>query len=131
MLLNMWWTVLLQVLAVWITYLGVRSRNIFEITTKDEQHQLPLLGANGSLKDKLPTQYSPTVLRGMRECMLQDNRYEVLPFGTVNRIRQLRLNAKKRKHKHQPKQGFKQGWIQLTNKTKESTISWQQQYNLW
>ena len=28
-----------------------------------------------------------------------DNRYRILPFGAANRIRQLRLNAKKRRHK--------------------------------
>ena len=38
----------------------------------------------------------------MQHAIKHDIRYRTLPFGTATRIRELRLNVKKRKHCHRP-----------------------------
>ena len=60
------------------------------------QHQ-PLQSMKESLKDKNTIHYDSIQLKRMHDCMEGNNRYKT--FGAANRIRQLRLNNKKRRHK--------------------------------
>ena len=64
----------------------------------DYQHEQH--GDRDALKGKT-VMYEPNVLRGLDTKHQHDHRLKVLPFGAIKRIRELRLNCKKCKHKKQ------------------------------
>ena len=45
----------------------------------------------------MPKTYSAGVLRTIRAVSLHDHRLKILPFGTIKRIKELKLNNKRRK----------------------------------
>ena len=118
MQLNMWWLFLIQVLTTWIINLDVRSKNIIKIRPT---HKTPfwheIAGASESFKVKKTIRYDSNALKRMQSTVKHDSRYRILPFGTANRIRELRLNIKKRKHRHRPK------WIQHPTKAVLDNLS--------
>ena len=58
----------------------------------------------------IPKTYSAEVLRTIRATSLHDHRLKILPFGAIKRIKELKLNNKKRKRRNRRKirQPFKQ-----------------------
>ena len=90
----------MQFLTTWIKDLGVINRNIIEIKSTERTPISPAYSAGKPLKDKETIHYDPSEPKAMHANIRHDNKYKILPFGAVTRIRELGLNIKKRKHWH-------------------------------
>ena len=51
----------------------------------------------------MPKTYSAGVLRTIRAASQHDHRLKILPFGTIKRIKELKLNNKRRKQRNKEK----------------------------
>ena len=59
--------------------------------------------------------YSANALKAIRDTCQHDQRLKVLPFGAISRIKELKLNHKRRKNKQNIQIPFKQSGCNLNN----------------
>ena len=59
--------------------------------------------------------YSANVLKAIRDSCQHDQRLKVMPFGAISKIKQLKLNHKRRKRKQNIRTPFKQNGCNYSN----------------
>ena len=115
--MNMWCTGLLCfLLNPFMDWLTNKSENILEIipsTQAKHTNGQPIV-TSGSLNNKQIV-YQPNTLKAMRKCLQHDQRLRQLPFGTLDKIRQLNLNNKPSKSRLHLRQQLHQYKVNLQN----------------
>ena len=79
-------------------WFNIKPKSIIEIITSREArttngHPIVSSSGSGSLNNKCIV-YEPGALKRMHDSLQHDQRLRLLPFGSINKIRRLKLNNK-------------------------------------
>ena len=84
---------------------GLRNRFLKYVDISPTQHTPD---SHDDLLSHKTIAYSANALKAIRDTCQHDQRLKVLPFGAISRIKELKLNHKRRKNKQNIRTPFKQ-----------------------